>query len=94
MLGGHCLRSQVATQSAPTLSSGEAEFLGQVKGASIALGMKSMMKDLGVQVGIRLHTDSSASKGIASRLGLGKVRYLDRSPMDPTSRRQAEYSRV
>ena len=32
MLGTPCLRVQVATQTAPALSSGEAEFVAQVKG--------------------------------------------------------------
>ena len=77
MHGKHCLRVQVATQTAPALSSGEAEFVAQVKGGSTAIGMRSMIRDMGGQVSIDLHTDSTAGKGIASRVGLGKVRHLD-----------------
>ena len=36
-----------------------------------------MARDMGRKVSIRLHTDSTASKGIASRVGLGKIRHLD-----------------
>ncbi|CAK0797196.1 unnamed protein product [Prorocentrum cordatum] len=77
MHGAQCLRVQVATQTAPALSSGEAEFVAQVKGGSTAIGMRSMIRDMGGQVSIDLHTDSTAGKGIASRVGLGKVRHLD-----------------
>lgn len=52
-----------------------------VKGASVALGIRSMLMDLGVTLGIRLHTDASAAKGIASRRGLGKVRHIDVSQL-------------
>ena len=77
MHGQHCLRVQVATQTAPALSSGEAEFVAQVKGGSTAIGMRSMIRDMGGQVAIDLHTDSTAGKGIASRVGMGKIRHLD-----------------
>eukprot|EP00971_Amphidinium_carterae_P334642 6470035-Amphidinium_carterae.1 len=77
MMGKHLIKFSVATQSTPALSSGEAEYVANVKGASMALGMRSMTKDFGVDLPIKLHTDSAASKGIASRIGLGKVRHLD-----------------
>ena len=76
-IGSHCLKTQVATQTAPALSSGEAEFVANVKGGSISLGIQSMAKDLGDVLKARLRTDSSASKSISSRIGLGKVRHLD-----------------
>ena len=59
------------------LSSGEAEYYGLVKGASVAIGIKSMVEDFGVKVRIRLSTDASAAKGIASRRGLGKIRHIE-----------------
>ncbi len=77
MAGKHCLRAQTATQGAPTLSSGEAEFVANTKGGSVALGMQSMARDFGDELTLDLRTDSSASKGMASRIGLGKVRHLD-----------------
>ena len=45
--------------------------------AGQALGYQSMLKDLGIDLPIRLWTDSSAAIGICSRQGLGKLRHLD-----------------
>ena len=64
------------TQNTIALSSGEAELGGIVKGASLGLGFKSMAADLGVNVTVRVHSDSSAAIGISRRQGLGKVRHL------------------
>ena len=36
MAGHHCLKAQAATQGAPTLSSGEAEFVAKAKSVSFA----------------------------------------------------------
>ncbi len=77
MLGAHCLKHWSSTQSSVTLSSGEAEFHGLVKGAAVSLGQQALYEDLGVQVGLRLWTDSSAAVGICSRQGLGKLRHVD-----------------
>ncbi len=59
------------------MSSGEAEFNGLVKGAGVALGYQSLLRDLGHDVSLRVWTDSTAAIGIASRQGLGKPRHLD-----------------
>ena len=77
MFGRHCLKSWSVNQQVIAMSSGEAEYYGMVKGATNALGISSMFKDMGVDVSISLCTDSSAAKGIASRRGLGKVRHIE-----------------
>ena len=77
MLGKHCLKHWSTTQSSVTLSSGEAEFHGLVKGAAVSLGQQALYQDLGVDVPVRLWTDSSAAVGITSRQGLGKLRHVD-----------------
>jgi len=71
------LKHWSSTQSSVTLSSGEAEFHGLVKGAAVSLGQQALYEDLGVKVGLRLWTDSSAAVGICSRQGLGKLRHVD-----------------
>ncbi len=76
MWGGHCIKTWASTQASVALSSGEAEFYSVVKGASIAMGMRALMHEFGIAVGIRMYTDSSAAKGIASRTGLGKTRHI------------------
>ena len=77
MLGTHLIKSWSSTQTSVALSSGEAEFNGVVRGAGIGLGFQSLLADLGVQVPLRVWTDSSAAIGICSRQGLGKLRHLD-----------------
>ena len=76
MLGGHLLKSWASTQPSLSLSSGEAEYYGLVKASGIALGHQSLMHDLGMNVGVRVWTDSSAAIGICGRSGLGKLRHV------------------
>ena len=77
MLGSHMVKSWSSTQANVSLSSGEAEYYGLVKGSSVAIGIKSMHAEMGIHVRIRVSTDASAAKGIASRRGLGKVRHIE-----------------
>ena len=77
ILGSHVIKSWSSTQSNIALSSGEAEYYGLVQGASAALGIRSMLREVGVDARIRVSTDASAAKGIASRRGLGKVRHIE-----------------
>ena len=74
--GGHLVKHWASTQKVVTLSSGEAELAGIVKGASEALGLQSLCLDLGIQTDIEIHADSSAAIGICRRSGIGKVRHL------------------
>ena len=71
MLGWHLFKSWSSTQPSISLSSGEAEYYGVVKAAGIALGQQSLMRDLGMDVGVRVWTDSSAAVGMGGRSGLG-----------------------
>ncbi len=80
-LGKHLVKSWSNTQSVIALSSGEAEYYGMVKGGSVGLGVKAMLADPGLKRGIKLKTDASAAKGIASRRGLGKVRHIEVSQL-------------
>ena len=75
-IGGHFVKIWCSTQSIVSLSSGQAEYYGIVKGASIGIGLKSMLGYFGVEVKIRINPDASAAKGIANRRGLGKVRHI------------------
>ena len=42
----------------------------------MGLSMRSMMKDWGIALAVKLLTDSSAAKGVTDRLGLGKLRHI------------------
>ena len=81
MFGSHLLKSYSSTQSVIALSSGEAEYYGLTKASSVGLGIKGMCGDLGVPTHVEVLTDASAAKGIATRIGLGKVRHLETSQL-------------
>ncbi len=76
-VSGACLKTWSSTQAVLAISSGEAEYYAALKGASLALGMRSIAADLGISLSIRLHTDSAAAKGIMLRRGLGKMTHLE-----------------
>ncbi len=77
LLGQHTVKHWSSTQPSVALSSGEAEFAGVIRGAGQGLGYQALLKDLGVVAPLRVWTDSSATIGICSRQGLGKMRHLD-----------------
>ena len=77
MLGKHLIKHWSSTQPSPSLSSGEAEFYGLVRGAGHGLGYQSLMQDLNSKLPVRIWTDSSAALGICSRQGLGRLRHID-----------------
>ena len=76
MMGSHIIKTWSSTQSSVSLSSGEAEFYGVVRAAGTALGQQALLKDLGIELPVRVWTDSSAAMGISQRTGLGKLRHI------------------
>ena len=76
MRGRHPIKHWSTTQPTIALSSGEAELGGICRGASLALGLQSLAKDLGIQLNVNIHTDATAAIGICRRRGLGKIRHL------------------
>ncbi|CAK0894978.1 unnamed protein product, partial [Prorocentrum cordatum] len=74
--GSHLLRSSSTLQSITALSSAEAEYYAATKGAAYALGTRSYFRDLGRELGVTVHTDSSSGRSFASRRGLGKMRHI------------------
>ena len=80
-IGKHFIKSWSSTQPSQTLSSGEAEMVGVTKGAAAALGFRPLLSDLGAHWPSRIWTDSSASIGMCSRQGIGKVRHMDTQVM-------------
>ena len=74
--GSHLLETQVAGQSLIALSSGEAEFYAIGRGSASALMMKYFLEQVGIEVVAVIQSDSSAARGIASRIGCGKLRHL------------------
>ena len=76
MLGRHLLVSSATTQNVVATSSGEAEFYALAKSASRALGAVAVAADMAKVVKPRVRVDPTASKAIASRRGVGRVRHL------------------
>ena len=74
--GAHLLKATANTQSVIALSSGESEFYAIVRGTSVGLGAQSMCSDYGMKKGLVVETDATAGRGMALRLGAGKVRHL------------------
>ena len=77
VLGKHTIKHWSSTHPRVSLSSGEAEFYGVVRGTGQGLGYQSLLRNLGLTIPLRVWTDSSAALGICSRQGLGKLRHLD-----------------
>ena len=79
MHGEHVIKSWSTNQAVIALSSGEVEYYGLVKAASVALGVKSISEDLGMRFPgkICIRADASAAIGIANRVGIGKVRHIE-----------------
>ena len=74
---GHCLiKHWSKTQTTISLSSGEAELQGIAYGSAQALGLQSLLLDLGWKLKIRVHSDATAAIGICRRKGIGKIRHL------------------
>ena len=75
--GNHLIDSSCARQSVIALSSGEAEFYALTRGAASGMMSKQVWNPIGYEsVGLKLKTDSTAAKGIATRKGVGKVKHL------------------
>ena len=75
-MGTHVLKAWSSTQSVVALSSGEAELTGRCKGGAAGIGIQSLCNDLGLDLKLRLHSDSTAAIGVCRRRGLGKIRHL------------------
>ena len=58
------------------MSSGEAELSGICRGASEAIGLQALCRDLGIELALTVLTDATAAIGICRRRGLGKVLHL------------------
>ena len=75
---GRCLVKTASNiQSTIALSSGESEYYALVRAGAIGLSLVALLADWNYPVSLRVSSDSSAAKGTASRLGLGKLRHVD-----------------
>ena len=77
VLGVHVAKSWSSTQPNPAMSSSEAGYYGVVKAAGVGLGYQALLLDIGIDLPLRLWTDSSAAIGVIVRQGVGQIRHLD-----------------
>ena len=77
------MKSWSTNQAVIAPSSGEAEYYGLVKGASMGLGAVAIIHDLGCEYenALEIRTDASAAIGIANRIGIGKIRHIETSQL-------------
>ncbi len=73
MFGSHCLKTYSQMQETIALSSGESEFNGIATAATMGIEIKSMFRDLGLEVEIQANTHSRAARSISPRRGAGRV---------------------
>jgi hypothetical protein len=66
-----------STQQSIALSSGESELYGICNGSARVLWTAHLLQDMGFHVKAVVATDSSAAKGVAARLGAGRIRHLE-----------------
>ena len=75
-LGRHTVKTSSNLQSTVSMSSGESEWYGMVKGAAVGLGLQSLLADWGLEMEVIVLSDSSAARGFSQRVGLGKMRHV------------------
>ena len=80
-IGQHLIKSWSKTQKIIALSSGEAELYSAVKAVSEAIGLRSLIRDLGSDAGIRLLVDARATMGMLARKGLGSTKHIEASSL-------------
>ena len=66
-----------STQQSIALSSGESELYGICNGSARILWTAHLLKEMGFHMKAVVATDSSAAKGVSSRLGAGRIRHLE-----------------
>ena len=59
-----------------SLSSGDSEYYSLVSVASEALGHQSVLGDMGISAGCKIHMDATAGTSLGSRRGFGKAKHI------------------
>ena len=70
------VKSWSSSQSIIALATGEAELYALNKAVATAISLKSLLADLGVDLEIKIFTDATAGKAMATGRGPGKVRHI------------------
>ena len=76
LFGKHMWESWASTQQVIALSSGEAEFYSIGTATAKGLTVVHTLAEMKMIIGLRVHSDSSAGRGMCNRRGTGRVRHL------------------
>ena len=77
MIGSHFIKGWARTPNHVTLSSAEAELVALVKCSTELMGIRSLLRDFGVDSEGIVYADSTAALAIANRKGAGNMRHIN-----------------
>ena len=72
MYGSHQLKVSSTLQSLLALSGGESEYYAITTGSVVALDIRMLFQDLGLEIEVEVSSDSSTAGSLCSRLGVGQ----------------------
>ena len=76
-IGSHLLQFGSKMQKSIALSSGEAELVAQTSAICEGLALGNLLGEFGWKMHISSKCDSSAARGILSRIGVGRIKHLE-----------------
>jgi hypothetical protein len=76
-IGDHCLKTWSKTQATIATSSAEAELYAATRGTQEAMGVTTMLGEMGFNIQCRLMCDASAALAIIQRRGVGKTKHVN-----------------
>ena len=76
MFGAYLLSFASQSQKTVALSSGEAELNAQILGLTEGIGVSNLCREWGLPSELACFCDSSAARGMACRVGVGKMKHL------------------
>jgi hypothetical protein len=77
VINGCLMHSFSRTQTVVATSSAEAEFYARGSGLSEALLLQTVMREMGFECAINIHSDSKAACAMSTRSGLGKAKHIE-----------------
>jgi hypothetical protein len=77
LVGGCCLTSWSRGQTVVAQSSAEAEFYAIICGAHEGLACQSMLQEIGLDLRVRVWSDSSSGRSWCHRLGAGSMKHVE-----------------
>ena len=77
MVGSHLFSARSTSQALIALSGSESEFYAAPTASEEGLGIRSVAKDMGIELAGEVRGDAPVALGIIKRKGLGRSRCID-----------------